>query len=672
MIDMKKYFLVALVAMGGVLPAAAFGATLSMSPASGTYQAGNVITAQIRVDTQGAPIEGVDIRYLNYDPAFFEVQDENASVSGVQITPGTLMPNTVANTVNTTLGRIEFSQVISGNTAFIGSGVLATVRFKVLAPGSATVSFNAVQGNTADTNIASGGVDILTSALPAIYTLITPPVQQLAPIVYLSPSSSMRATGTSFPLDIILDTRGTAIDGADVIVTYNRGLVKITDADANKTGVQITSGSLMPNTTVNDVSESSGRITFSQTTSAQGTFIGSGVLVTINARAIAPGAANFTFTFTKGKTNDTNASFGGVDHLDAVTNATIQITENFAAPMITSTEPVGVIVLSRSIVLKTATNEWAACKYSPTPGIQYAAMTRYFSSTDGVVHFATISSGFQVGQNNFYVRCKDKAGNIMNTDAVISFFITTDTAAPFVTQAAPSGVFFTPSGIRISVFPQDQSGVTACKYSLTPYVDYNTMTRYLSLQGTLFSALVRGSDLRNGQNNFYVRCKDTVGNINMADAVISFNLILPPTFIVGIEGDTSNIARHTVSVSLFTPGTTTEVAKVSARPANTTGALVFQTNDMLMQAGIYDVRISSDYYLGRKFASVSIGGGAVIATPALLAGDLNKDGVINSLDWSIMDTQWTKTSSNADINKDGKVNATDWGYLRKNWLQAGN
>ena len=91
-----------------------------------------------------------------------------------------------------------------------------------------------------------------------------------------------------------------------------------------------------------------------------------------------------------------------------------------------------------------------------------------------------------------------------------------------------------------------------------------------------------------------------------------------------------------------------------------------------MQAGIYDVRISSDYYLGRKFASVSIGGGAVIATPALLAGDLNKDGVINSLDWSIMDTQWTKTSSNADINKDGKVNATDWGYLRKNWLQAGN
>lgn len=663
--------------LGGAVPAAALGATLSMNPSGGTYQTGNIITAQIMLNTQGAPIEGVDIRYLNYNPMLLEVQDENSSIAGVQIAPGTLMQNTVANTVDTTLGRITFSQVISGNTTFNGSGALASVRFRVLAPGSANVVFNFTPGNTADTNIASAGTDVLTSVTNAAYVLTAPPAQQLAPIVYLSPSSTVKVTGEPFSLAIMLDTRGSAIDGADIVLSYNRAFMKIVDADGGKDGVQITPGSLMPNTVTNDVIERSGRILFSQTTAASGTFTGSGVLATITARATAPGAANLTFGFVKGRTNDTNVSLGGNDLLDTVTNATVQIVENNAAPIITGIEPSGVIALPPSLTLKVSTNEWATCRYASAPGVDYATTRGYFFSPDGVEHSATMRAGFHAGLNNFYVRCRDKVGNVMNTDAVISFFITVDTAAPFITQASPSGVLFSPNNIRISVAPQDQSGVAACKYSVTPNTEYDLKPRALYASYTsngVFSASISSYYMHIGQNNFYVRCKDKAGNTNAFDTVISFTLVASPKFLVSAEGY-NNAREHIFSISLFSPNSTEELASIKARPDDSGAiALTFDPTrgSALVGPGNYDVRIVSDRYLKRKISNMYIAGGAVIQVPSLLAGDLNGDGVINSIDWSIMDTQWAKTSSFADINKDRMVNSLDWGYIRKNWMQTGN
>ncbi|MEK7493744.1 MAG: dockerin type I domain-containing protein [Patescibacteria group bacterium] len=671
---MKKYFLSALVIIGGVVPAAAFGATISVTPSSGAYQVGNIITAQIMVDTQGSAIEGVDVRYLNYNPSLLEVQDENTSIAGVQIAPGTLMPNTVANTVDTALGRIAFSQVINGNATFTGSGVLATVRFRVLAPGSASVVFNFTPGNTADTNIASAGMDVLTSVINAVYALTAIPQQQLAPLIYISPASGNKTTGTSFLLNIMLDTRGTAIDGADIVLTYNRSFVKIADADSITSGVQITPGTLMPNTVANTVNASYGTIDFSQTTAANTSFTGSGVLATVTVQAFAPGAENFTFTFTKGRTTDTNASFGGADLLDAVTNATFTITDNGIPPVVASSEPSGIIMLSSSLTLKVTTNEAATCRYSATPNIAYASMSKYFSSSDGIDHSTSLYAGFQAGQNTFYVRCSDRAGKSMTSDAVISFTIVTDSTAPTVSQLSPSGTFFLPKGLYISTAAQDQSGVLGCKFSPVPNVAYATMTRALYLKGAVFSTFIYGNELHAGQNTFYVRCKDKVGNVNASDAVISFALFTAPTFTVSVEGD-SNANAHMFTISLYSPNSTTVTASIKAW-ADRYGNISFvpdnSRSNMLVSPGNYDVRIASDRYITRKLANTYVGAGAVISVQSLLAGDLNNDTVINSLDWSMINTQWAKTSSSADINRDGKVNTIDWGYVRKNWLQSGS
>ena len=159
-------------------PALLQAATLSLSPSSGTKSPGSIFSLDIRLDTQGALVDGVDIRYLNFNPSLLEVQDENPSVQGVQITSGVLMPQTQINSANNASGRIEFSQVAQTGQTFSGLGPLATIRFKALAAGQAPVTFNFTSGNTTDTNIASAGTDVLTQVTNGSFTLAsgaTPP-----------------------------------------------------------------------------------------------------------------------------------------------------------------------------------------------------------------------------------------------------------------------------------------------------------------------------------------------------------------------------------------------------------------------------------------------------------------------------------------------------------------
>ena len=53
-------------------------------------------------------------------------------------------------------------------------------------------------------------------------------------------------------------------------------------------------------------------------------------------------------------------------------------------------------------------------------------------------------------------------------------------------------------------------------------------------------------------------------------------------------------------------------------------------------------------------------------TPTLQA-DLNNDGAVNAMDWSIMNTRWNTSDTTADINNDGIVNTIDWSVMNREW-----
>ena len=156
----------------------AVSATLALSPASGSHGTNNIFSVNVMLDTHGSSVQGVDIISLHYDPSLLEVQDEDVSAIGVQVAPGVLMQNTVFNMADSAAGTITFSQITASGGSFTGSGVLAVIRFKALSSGSAAVTFDFTQGNTADTNVASNGFDILASVTNASYALSGTTVSQ--------------------------------------------------------------------------------------------------------------------------------------------------------------------------------------------------------------------------------------------------------------------------------------------------------------------------------------------------------------------------------------------------------------------------------------------------------------------------------------------------------------
>src|SRR3989344_3159138 len=149
-------------------------ATFSLSPASGSYNAGDIFSVNILLNTGGSAVQGVDVAYLNYNPALLEAQDDDSSTVGIQITAGSLMPSTLTNVADNTAGKITFSQVTDSGASYTGSGTLATIRFKALSAGTANATFDFTAGSTIDTNIASAGEDILGSVTNGSYVISAP------------------------------------------------------------------------------------------------------------------------------------------------------------------------------------------------------------------------------------------------------------------------------------------------------------------------------------------------------------------------------------------------------------------------------------------------------------------------------------------------------------------
>ena len=60
----------------------------------------------------------------------------------------------------------------------------------------------------------------------------------------------------------------------------------------------------------------------------------------------------------------------------------------------------------------------------------------------------------------------------------------------------------------------------------------------------------------------------------------------------------------------------------------------------------------------------------LLTQSSLVCGDLNNDGMVNSLDWSSMNSNWFSNVYPSDINQDGVVNSIDFSWMNKNWLLA--
>lgn len=201
---MKNFLKLAATILLGAFGITASAATLSLSPATSAINVGSNFTVNVALNTEGAAIDGVDVFYLNFNPSLLSVVDTASGASGVQITAGSLMPNTIVNTVDNATGKITFSQVPNGGSTYTGSGNLASITFNAKAAGTANVTFDFTSGSTLDSNIASNGSDVLTAVTNGSYTLsvpvvVVPPVNPpvSTPPVSTPPAQTSGNTGGS-------------------------------------------------------------------------------------------------------------------------------------------------------------------------------------------------------------------------------------------------------------------------------------------------------------------------------------------------------------------------------------------------------------------------------------------------------------------------------------------
>lgn len=147
----------------------AAGATLSLSPSSGTFNQGCNFSLNVNLDTAGAQTDGTDA-ILVYD---------TSKLTAISISAGTIYPDYPGNNIDPS-GKITISGLASVTSPFQGQGTLATINFTVKedVTGATQISFEfdpKDKAKTTDSNVVQRGTvaDILNSVVNGSYTIGT-------------------------------------------------------------------------------------------------------------------------------------------------------------------------------------------------------------------------------------------------------------------------------------------------------------------------------------------------------------------------------------------------------------------------------------------------------------------------------------------------------------------
>lgn len=212
---MKKIILICLIGLIWLIgPKKALAASFSLSPASANPKVGDVFPVDIVLDTGTDGVVGATA-ILKYDTAKLAVSDDDAATAGIQIKQGTVFNQTpLTNTVDASTGTIHFDSGSLGSS-YTGQGTLATVNFRAVSAGAATVSFVFNASSTVDTSLvaAASGSNVLTMVNDGTYTITaatgsTVVAPQPPRVVYLPATGVVENTLLMLGAGMILLTLG--------------------------------------------------------------------------------------------------------------------------------------------------------------------------------------------------------------------------------------------------------------------------------------------------------------------------------------------------------------------------------------------------------------------------------------------------------------------------------
>lgn len=173
------------------------------------------------------------------------------------------------------------------------------------------------------------GLIILAEVIYAVRTLTlpTPPppapkasVQSTAAKISLSAAKENFVVGEAVPVLVMIDTGGSKVSGADLIVSFDPKLLEATSGG-------VIAGTIFDEYPLKSVDKAKGIIAISGISSLGNSFIGRGLFATLNLRAKEAGVTSLGIDFTKGQTSESNLveNTTSEDILKSVDNLKINI-----------------------------------------------------------------------------------------------------------------------------------------------------------------------------------------------------------------------------------------------------------------------------------------------------------------------------------------------------------
>ncbi|MFZ5559582.1 MAG: cohesin domain-containing protein [Patescibacteria group bacterium] len=154
-------------------------ASIFLSPSSGTFQIGSTFNISIFVDTGGRDINAIRVD-LKFDPKKLQVASPTTGQSFISVWIAQPSYSNIE-------GTVSFQGGVPGTGIRTSSGLVSTITFRAITPGSTTISVR----DTSQVLLSDGkGTDILGSMGKGIYEIVLPPPEGPAVISSTHPDQN--------------------------------------------------------------------------------------------------------------------------------------------------------------------------------------------------------------------------------------------------------------------------------------------------------------------------------------------------------------------------------------------------------------------------------------------------------------------------------------------------
>jgi hypothetical protein len=614
LMNIKKYFVftfLVLILVVNIKIASAAGPSLSLSPTTLSVGNSQNFTVTILVDTATSAIDGVDILSLHYNPAVLQIVDDDVNQAGVQITAGTLLPITVINSADNTAGTVKFSQASSGGSHFTGSGTLATIHFRSIAGGTSPVTFDFTAGSTVDTNMAFQGVDLLSSVTNASFTVDTtaPTVSITAPTVGANVSGSSVTVSANASDNIGVVGVQFKLDGANLGAEDTASPYSVVWNASGATNGSHTLTAIARDAVGNTTTSSSVSVTVSNPDVTP---------PTVSITSPAPGSS-ISGTVTVSANASDNIGVAGVQFkLDGINLGAEDTTSPYSVSW-NSTSASNASHTLTAVARDAANNSATGASVSVTVNNNQVPLGNLDEINDaGLIRGWSFDpdSTSSINQVKIYIDGPAGTGTLVSTQ--LANVDRPDIRATYGITGNHGFEFPVPAAY------QDNASHTVYVYGIDS--SNSAVTTLLTSSGKSFTTRL----------------------ITLDPEAFSTKIISGKIAVL----DSNKVLLKNVS---FT--------------TNSLGQFVL-TLDLPSQ--IVYLKTVVVPFLSRLLGNINLSGvGSQVVFPKLSIGDLNQDNIINSLDYSLLNSKWFTSDVSTDLNKDGIVNSIDFSYMNLHWLIPG-